>query len=150
MFSPKHIVVPTDYSFCSEHALENAIDIAECYNAKLHLIHVIINEIEQMPYLLLSNDKIADLSMKIKDNATKEMNFLVSKYLKDRRVNYETYITEGTPYQEILKFSDEIKADLIVISPKGKSALEGFFFGSTTDKVVHKAQCSVLVSKYSK
>lgn len=147
MFAPKNILIPTDYSECSEKAMEAAIEIAECYNAKLHIIHVIINEIEQMPFLRLSSDRLTDLAQKIQDNATSEMHYFVNKYIGSRPVDYQTYIVNGVPYEEILKLTEDINADLIVISPKGKSAIEGFLFGSTTNRVVHKAPCDVLVTK---
>jgi nucleotide-binding universal stress UspA family protein len=35
MFTPKTILVPTDFSQSSDMALEKAVDLAEKYNAKL-------------------------------------------------------------------------------------------------------------------
>ncbi len=69
----------------------------------------------------------------------------IEQYLTGKDINFEVHECVGTPYDEILKLSEQLKVDLIVISSKGKNALEGFFFGSTTEKVVRKAKCSVFV-----
>ena len=39
MFSPKKILVPTDFSKFSEGALKQAYDIAKQYKAKIYLLH---------------------------------------------------------------------------------------------------------------
>lgn len=147
MFAPKDIVVPTDFSECSELAMQVAADMAEYYDARLHIIHVVVNDIEQMPFLLLGSEKTADLNIKIKDNAVKQMHCVVSKIIGNKHVNYETHLAAGVPSQEILALTDRLNADLIVISPRGKTVIEGFLFGSTTNRVVHKAKCNVLVTK---
>ncbi|MGC1403868.1 MAG: universal stress protein, partial [Thermodesulfobacteriota bacterium] len=41
MFAPKNILVPTDFSEYSDKALQEAIDIARQYQAKVTLLHVI-------------------------------------------------------------------------------------------------------------
>ena len=41
MFSPKKILVPTDYSEFSDNALKQALDIAKQHKAKIYLFHVV-------------------------------------------------------------------------------------------------------------
>ena len=47
MFTPKTILVPTDFSESSDRALEKAVDMAEKYNAKVILLHVIDEKVQQ-------------------------------------------------------------------------------------------------------
>jgi universal stress protein A len=56
----------------------------------------------------------------------------------------ERLVTVGRPIQEILKVAEREKADLIVIGAHGHRGLRGIL-GSTTDRVVHQANCDVLV-----
>ena len=54
-------------------------------------------------------------------------------------------VRECKPYTEILNEEKESGTDLIVISTRGISGLQGVFYGSVTEKVVRHATCSVLV-----
>ncbi|MBK7550265.1 MAG: universal stress protein [Syntrophaceae bacterium] len=41
MFTPKSILVPTDFSEHSDRAVRQAVDIAEQHNSKIYLLHVV-------------------------------------------------------------------------------------------------------------
>ena len=58
-----------------------------------------------------------------------------------------TRVAKGIPYNEILEFQKEINPDVLVISTHGRSGFEEFLFGSTAEKIVRRATCSVLVVK---
>lgn len=147
MFVPKNILVPIDFSQCSEAALIAGREIAGCCDAMLHIVHVVDTDVNQMPFPIITQDKLAAVVSAAKETAVKEMHSITSKLIGRQQVSFETHIQEGIPYQQILSLAEKIKADLIVISPRGKSALEGFLFGSTTNKVVHDAKCDVMVVK---
>ena len=51
----------------------------------------------------------------------------------------------GRPFMEIINYAGKHRADLIVIATHGRGGLTRALLGSTTDKVVHKAPCPVLV-----
>lgn len=55
--------------------------------------------------------------------------------------------TYGSPGWEILARADETKADLIVVGSHGHSALDRFFLGSISQKVLTEAHCSVRVAR---
>jgi nucleotide-binding universal stress UspA family protein len=54
------------------------------------------------------------------------------------------FVREGAPYQEILRLSQELAADLIVLGVRGRRAADLMFFGSTTHRVIREAGCAVL------
>jgi nucleotide-binding universal stress UspA family protein len=56
-----------------------------------------------------------------------------------------TEITRGRAYVEILHKAHEWKADLIVLGAKGLTLPEEAFSGSTAERVMKEAQCSVLI-----
>ncbi len=58
--------------------------------------------------------------------------------------NVEKIILKGVPYEEIIKFADKEKIDIIVIGTYGRSGLERFIFGSTAERVVRRAPCAVM------
>jgi nucleotide-binding universal stress UspA family protein len=55
-----------------------------------------------------------------------------------------TAVLEGEPYQELLAFAGREKVDLIVLGVRGHGLLEKFLVGSTTDRVISRAECPVL------
>jgi nucleotide-binding universal stress UspA family protein len=57
----------------------------------------------------------------------------------------ETVTARGKPYREILALADEREVDLIVIGVRGRNAIDLALFGSTTNQVVRRARCPVLV-----
>jgi nucleotide-binding universal stress UspA family protein len=53
----------------------------------------------------------------------------------------------GSPGSEIITMADEWRPDLIVVGPRGRTALGRMFFGSISQKVVNEARCSVRVAR---
>ena len=145
MFRPKEILVPTDFSEYSEAALAQAVELAKEFGSKIHLVHVSTQDAEHMPMFFLDDEKISEVKKHLSDYNAQLMQAKIDKFLTGTDIEYETHYEIGSPYDKILKLADKLAVDLIVISSKGKNALEGFFTGSTTEKVVRKANCCVFV-----
>ncbi len=56
-----------------------------------------------------------------------------------------TIVREGPPVDAILACAAEIAADLIVLGSHGRDGLGHVLFGSTAERVLHKAPCPTLV-----
>lgn len=59
--------------------------------------------------------------------------------------NCQPIVAEGHPAEQILKQAQTQQAQLIVVGARGLGALERFFLGSTSLKVLSDAPCSVLL-----
>ena len=59
----------------------------------------------------------------------------------------EPSVLYGDPVNEIITFSRETGADLIVVGTRGKSGIERIVPGSVAEGVVREASCPVLVVK---
>lgn len=53
----------------------------------------------------------------------------------------------GSPVWEIIKLCDEWNANLILVGSQGHSAMDRFWFGSASHKIVNEARCSVHVAR---
>jgi nucleotide-binding universal stress UspA family protein len=53
----------------------------------------------------------------------------------------------GSPGNLLIMKSDEWEPDLVVVGSQGRKALERFFFGSVSQKVLHQADCSVRIAR---
>ncbi len=138
----KKILFATDFSEGSGVALPYAVDLAKHYGAKLYLCHVIYDMAKTTGWYVphTSFDEIyADLEKSAKaaldKTFTEEM-----RGFKD----IEQVIMKGTPYEEITKFAEANKIDLIVLATHGRTGIDRLLFGSTAEQVVRYAPCPVL------
>ena len=60
-------------------------------------------------------------------------------------VKIEEMIVSGEPADEILRYAEENKFDLIFLGYKSFNLIEQILVGSTADKVIRYAKCSVLI-----
>jgi nucleotide-binding universal stress UspA family protein len=145
MFSPKNILVPTDFSEYSDRALQNAIDIAKQFKGKTYLLHVIGIVI---PYLADYSidprilNQVEDASI---TTSKRMLTVQLAKFPDSKSIEIITDIRRGAPYVEILKYQQEKKIDLIVIASHGKTGLLRHLIGSVAEKVVRNAKCPVLL-----
>ena len=149
MFKPAKILVPTDFSQCEDHcsilAVKQAAGIAQQFGSKIVLLHVITEDVSKMPLFFLDDHKLEDLQGRLREHAEHELARIKDAFLSGPELNVTTKVRSGVAYDEILKEQAESDVDLITISSRGQSHLTDFFYGSTTEKVVRRATCSVLV-----
>lgn len=146
MFEPKKILVPTDFSEYSDKALKEAISIAEKFNSKIFLLHVIDKNIQQCAVdYCLSQEVVDQLERESVSKSRELMKDEVSKVSKRAPVEIEYDIKRGTPYDEILKEQENKEIDLIVIASHGRTGIIGHLLGNVADRVTEKAKSEVLL-----
>lgn len=144
MFKIKNILLPTDFSKLSLSAAEYAIELAEKYNAKIHILNVL----EKTPPILairsldLSQDKILK---EIDSAAKKSLTETVQKITKNKNLEVVSVIRKGNDYEEIIKYSEEKKIDIIVIATHGRTGILHTLIGSVAEKVIRFSKIPVLV-----
>jgi universal stress protein A len=145
MFSPKQILVPTDFSTYSDKALKEAIDIARQHGSTIHLLHV--NSIVQQCAIdyCMTIAILDDLEKQSTDNAQKLIGEEINKFPESTTVTIIPEVKKGTPYEEILKDQMEKNIDLIVIASHGTTGLLHHFIGSVAERVAKGARCPVLL-----
>jgi nucleotide-binding universal stress UspA family protein len=135
----KKIAVGYDGSNGSKRALEEAIRIALLEHASLHLIT--IHELPRYPATMGEIIEEQDIVAKHVEDLHKE----VDKMAEKRSIKIETNSRIDHPAKGIVDYINETKPDLLIIGHSGQSGVWGSFLGTTADKVVRHAACSVLV-----
>ncbi|MCG6537282.1 MAG: universal stress protein [Syntrophales bacterium LBB04] len=145
MFSPQNILVPTDFSVYSDRALQQSIDIARQFNAKIHLLHVISVVIEcGIEYCLES--KTLDLLENHTILAAKDMiQKQLDKFPESKAIEIIINIRQGNIYEEILKAQQEKKVDLTVIASQGQTEFLDHLIGSVAERVLRHSNSNVLL-----
>lgn len=135
------ILIPVDESKHSESAVSYGASLAEMSGGKLIIIHC------HRPVPTGLGEPNFQRAI---DNATRESYSILEEQtaiLKNRNVDYEEKIIGGSIAKSIKTVAETEKCDLIIMGSKGKSDLEGLVVGSVTHKVLHIADCPVLVIK---
>jgi universal stress protein A len=145
MFAPKNILVPTDFSEYSDKALQEAIDIARQYQAKVTLLHVIELVIHCTVDYCLDPQTITQVEMESITASKKMIQDQMNKFPEPKAVEVIADIRKGVPYEEILKAQEEKKCDLIVIASHGQTGLMRFLVGSVAEKVLRHSKGPVLL-----
>lgn len=145
MFRIKNILLPTDFSKISLTAAEYAVELANEYKAKLHILNVL----EKTPPILairsldLSSDKIIE---SIDKDAKAQLEECVKKVKKLGNVDIIPVILKGLDYEEIIKYSEKNNIDIIVIATHGRTGILHTLLGSVAEKVIRYSKIPVLVT----
>lgn len=142
----KKILVPTDFSANSRHALETAAVLALKYNAQILLVHVNTQAAYAPPLSEFGNAVSFDM-MDYSAAAAEELFGLKKELISDPEfagLAIETIVEEGFLYSAIERIAKDNAVDLIVMGTKGATGAVEFFVGSNTEKVIRMSQCPVL------
>jgi universal stress protein A len=140
------ILVPVDFSDCTEAALAAAEQLARLGGGRIVLLHVLDTLYYDMGWM---SQGIAIPRDALEANRKAIQERLESILPPERRsgLDVETRLGEGMAHSVILEVALEISASLIVIGTHGRRGLSHLFMGSVAEKVVRLASCPVLAIK---
>jgi len=135
---PTNLLVPIDFSPCSEHALDYACAIAAKLGARIHIINAIGTTLPELS-VALTDQMISS----IRHNAAAALD----KLLQPRRAVAsfgEVVVVDDDARDAILKAARAVHADLIIIGTHGRRGLSRMLLGSVAEDVLRRAPCPVL------
>jgi len=135
------ILVPTDFSDCSQAALRVALDLAASLGSRLRLLHVY-----PAPSLLFDPYGIqpAEPVLLEAPKAARQRLEREIEMASGAGVEIDGEVREGVPAPQIVEEAREWAADLIVIGTHGHTGLEHALLGSVAERSVRLAPCPVL------
>ena len=145
MVSIERILCPVDFSPDSRRALDYALSLSERFGAKVTVLHVVANTplVDVIPSVGVGGIQPMILS----DTDRQAVLAHLEAFVPSAAANTVALQVEDAPdvRAEILAQALEGKADLIVLGSHGRSGVEHLLLGSTTERVLRKARCAVLV-----
>ncbi len=144
----KKILVPVDFSACSEEAYRFSLQLAHAFDSEVTLLHVIdagtIAAFNRLGLLAVPSDATAQRKRLRHQARLKSRQLLESFPLQG--VSVKRIVLEGTPFVEIAKLARQEGINLIVLGSYGgrSESTDKIFFGATAEKVVRTAGCAVL------
>jgi universal stress protein A len=141
MIKLQKVLVPTDFSDCSDAAVKYGRAFARAFHASFHLLHIIQDPYTQPWAAEAFPAPLNDLLEQWQAQARKRL--LESLNEADRAAAIVD-VRIGSPYLEIVRYAEEQQIDLIVLGTHGRGPLGHVLLGSVAEKVVRKAPCPVL------
>jgi len=142
----KRILVPTDFSRQSEHALDLAHEIAARTGAEVLLVHIVEQATTSVfagAGELITDSADQENAVQILE-AAKEKVQEISNDPRFHNIRLKHITKAGSPFSSISKVISKEDADLLIMGTSGTSNLEDWFVGSNTEKVVRMAKCPVI------
>jgi nucleotide-binding universal stress UspA family protein len=140
----ERILCPIDFSDFSRSAYAYALTIADYYKARLTVLHAV--ELWKYPYAdyAVSSGDFADFSKALCEGGTSKLKEFVKKHWRSG-VEPQLVVNQGNASDLILSFVQSENVEVVVMGTHGRRGFDRLVLGSTTDRVIRKAPCPVLV-----
>ncbi len=137
------ILCPTDFSEFSEHAIRYACELAEKFQAELHLLNVVQDYDAVAPGTGETFAPFTDWLPELRKQSQEQLAQQPSpEWASKLRVHRITSV--GAPVDEIVKYAKERGIDLIVQGTHGRRGVKHMLLGSVAENIVRYAPCPVL------
>lgn len=139
------ILLPVDGSATGKRAGRAAADLSRMSGQPITVLSVVVDR-DIMPSELMGPGKIH--TRDIQESRQREGKATVkaaADALREQGLTVDEEILVGDPAQEIIQRTREVDAPLVVIGRRGLTGFRELVMGSVSNKVVHYAECPVLV-----
>lgn len=133
------VIAPIDFSAFTDGQVESALEIATTFDVPLELVHAV----EPIPYVQMSYPIAVDVE-DFKRHAKRRIDQLVEELDDGRLVSGRAVV--GMADDVVMEFAEESEAPLVVMSSHGHSGVTRLLLGSTTERLLRRAPCPVLVT----
>jgi len=138
------MIVCTDFSPCSEIALERAADIAARDEVRVFLLHTFDPKRVKGPAAYAPTERDRRGWNEDSMRQLKETRHKYFAALSDTDVQYDA-VPSASPSIEICRLANETHASLIVMGSHGRTGMLRRLLGSVAEATVRHAPCSVFV-----
>ena len=146
----KRILFPTDLSKNAEYAFEYAAGIADCFGARITMLHVM----EKLPpnaLLILQayhgTDGWAEIEKMNEGEVIRTIRNRIDAFCEESKRRFpecafivdEVIVETGHPVERILHHASATECDMIVMGARGHGLLKDMFLGSTSERVLRRS-----------
>ena len=143
------VVACVDFSATSRQALEHAVRVATQDGAALHVLHVFHAPWHRLHYGAPTPQASPDYQKQYRDALRRRLEAFYEPFhdeLARLEVRYALFDFPGHG-RGITEFARQVGADLVVLGTRGRTNLRALLLGSTAERVVRDAPCSILTVK---
>ncbi|WP_224450057.1 universal stress protein [Haloprofundus salilacus] len=137
------ILLPTDGSDAAESALPHALELAETFDAELHVLYVV--DTRTLATIDLGADAVLSTLEAEGEAAVERLRSRAAETGVDALATVEA----GSPPDIIVDYADDHDVDLVVMATHGRRGWNRYLLGSVTERVVRSSDAPVLTARHS-
>jgi nucleotide-binding universal stress UspA family protein len=134
------ILVPTDGSRCAVGAVDHALAIADACGATIHAVTVVDT---RPPRATPGGAVPSEYLERIKADGTEAVSDVTAR-AESAGVAVRSETLEGRPSERLLAYAEGKEIGLTVMGTHGRSGLQRFLLGSTTERLVRESSFPVM------
>lgn len=134
------VLIPTDGSEPAAMAIDHGLAIAQKTGARIHAVNIVdVGDVAVSPNYTPPTEVIEHLESE-GEAATDR----IATQARARGLDAITEVREGFPASDLLDYADEHDIDLITMGTTGRTGLNRYLLGSTTERIIRHAEIPVL------
>ena len=141
--NPSNILTTTDFSDEALNGIDYAAWLAKLLDCEVTLLHIVEDYLPPIIFGMSEHKRRQALEAQA-ERATQTLNGLAEARLPGIRT--QTSVLIGSPAKEIVRFAKEHEVNFVVMASRGYGLVGQLLIGSTTERVLHRAPCPVLVA----
>lgn len=145
MTALERIVVATDFSETSLHAVDRAFLAARAAGARVAVVHALGMDALQPLQPLLGGERLGEVTATVRDAALAGLADLVADPERTQGVVAQVELLEGAAAEAVRESAARARADLLVVGARGTGLLRRLLLGSTASRLLRRSGCPVLV-----
>jgi nucleotide-binding universal stress UspA family protein len=145
---PTQILLATDGSDEGKLAAQAATQLSKDTGSEVHVTYVLPTPEELIGHHFYSPEIRESLIEQARSEARKFLDGRAEQLKSEGAKVLGTHLRTGEPDKEIIRLSEEIDANMIVMGSRGLGAVRRALMGSVSDSVVKHAHCPVLVMRH--
>src|SRR5262245_93351 len=138
----KTVVAAVDLSEASREVLRWARVLAERFESRLKIVHV-VPDLKSYTGFYLTAKPVDALQRELEIEAEEKLLWLGRELLGDPK-SYDVSVLTGIPPQALVKYLKHVAADVLVVGCHGHAKPEHKLFGSTAESLLKISPCPVL------
>ncbi|EMA42061.1 universal stress protein UspA-like protein [Halococcus hamelinensis 100A6] len=136
----EEVMIPTDGSDASSTAINHGIEIAKQAKAHVHAVNVVdVGAITFTPDYSAPSELVKRF-----ETEGERATGTIADRAADAGLDVTTSVHEGLPASDLLAYADENDVDLITMGTTGRTGLNRYLLGSTTERVIRHAEMPVM------
>ena len=139
------ILCAIDLKRRSDKAFEHAVRLAHQFHSEIILLNI-NNDFQAKEEMIMSRVSVDSINQRYREIATNAKQKLESlkENLETDSIQISSLLRKGKPGPTIIKVSNEISADLIVLGANGRDSISDYFLGTTASYIVENAKVPTL------
>jgi nucleotide-binding universal stress UspA family protein len=134
----KRILVPTDFSYNAEKALEYALHLGIHFSAEVYILHAWELPHQKSAMFVSTQELLKEKS----ENNLREIKEMIELRFPELKIKTISMMAETV--SAIKSLAKKLGIDFIIMGTKGASGLKKIFMGSVTTDVIDDAPCAVM------